>query len=451
MSLIPRINDQQRASEPISWQGLEDGWLASNRSRSGVSVNATTAAGLDAVSAVLGLFSDVLSMLPVDVFEDVDGTPQIVGHPVPLVATPSVKVDARTWRAQVVVSWLLWGNAYGYVTAFDDMGFPIGVEWLHPDSVEVIEDGALSIPRYKVDGRSVPNERIIHRPGKWVMPGSCVGVAPLTRFRETIGLALAARDFAAGWFGDGAHPSAVLETDQAPDQTAIKTIKSRLMAAIRNHEPLVLGHGTKWRSVQSTPGDSQMTEQQAAAAVSVARAFGVQPEMIAAQVSGSSVTYANREQRAIDFLTFSADPWLVRFEDMLSENLPNREYAKFNRGALLRTDITTRYKAHSQALRDGWKNRDEVRALEDQGPIPGGDLYLMPAGRAVAVSDDGSPSADDQAAQARDVAELIQKIYLGVGVIVSADEAREIANRAGADLTGPLALPQPATEGGDDV
>lgn len=40
-------------------------------------------------------------------------------------------------------------------------------------------------------------------------------------------------------------------------------------------------------------------------------------------------------------------------------------------------------------------------------------------------------------AKQRDVAETIQKIYLGVGTVLSSDEAREIANKAGADLSIP--------------
>lgn len=387
MSLVPRIREE-RAAEPITWRGLEDGWLASNRSSAGVSVNAATAAGLDAVSAVLGLYSDVVSMLPLDVFRDVNGVPTEVGRKPMLIESPSVRVDARTWRAQVIVSWLLWGNVYGYVTSFDNLGWPRSVEILHPDTVQVIEGGSLSPPRFKVNGQEVERDRVIHRAGRWVTPGSAVGVAPLSRFRETIGLAIAAREFAAGWFGDLAHPSAVLETDHAVDQEQIKTIKQRLLASLRGREPIVLGAGVKYRPMQETPEHSELTEQQNAAAVSVARSFGVPPEMIAAAVSGSSVTYANREQRAIDFLTFAADPWLVRIEDMLTANLPRPQYAKFNRGALLRTDITTRYKAHDLAIRSGWKNRDEVRSHEDLGPIPDGDIYLWPPGRTTPLPDD---------------------------------------------------------------
>jgi phage portal protein BeeE len=44
---------------------------------------------------------------------------------------------------------------------------------------------------------------------------------------------------------------------------------------------------------------------------------------------------------------------------------------------------------------------------------------------------------------ARDVVEMIQKVYLGVGVVLSAEEAREILNQGGANLDGSLELPAP--------
>jgi hypothetical protein len=48
------------------------------------------------------------------------------------------------------------------------------------------------------------------------------------------------------------------------------------------------------------------------------------------------------------------------------------------------------------------------------------------------------PMSDGNSSDPRAVAELIQKIYLGVGVVLSSDEARAIANQAGAGLVGPL-------------
>ena len=67
---------------------------------------------------------------------------------------------------------------------------------------------------------------------------------------------------------------------------------------------------------------------------------------------------------------------------------------------------------------------------------------------AVAVAADGAPLADPDAIstdpemnKAMDVAQLIQKIYLGVDKVITADEARVIANRAGAGLVGDFEKP----------
>jgi hypothetical protein len=52
---------------------------------------------------------------------------------------------------------------------------------------------------------------------------------------------------------------------------------------------------------------------------------------------GGVVTYANREQRAQDFLNNAINPWLARLEEALSAWFPRGTYVKFNTGALLRS------------------------------------------------------------------------------------------------------------------
>jgi phage portal protein BeeE len=104
----------------------------------------------------------------------------------------------------------------------------------------------------------------------------------------------------------------------------------------------------------------------------VARYFGVQPELIGGE-SGGSLTYANVEQRALDFLQFGLAPWLVRLEVAISGLLSSTTTVKFNAGALVRTDLLTRYQAHESAIRAGWKLRSEVRELEDLPPVAGID------------------------------------------------------------------------------
>jgi HK97 family phage portal protein len=104
----------------------------------------------------------------------------------------------------------------------------------------------------------------------------------------------------------------------------------------------------------------------------IARYFGVQPELIGAD-SGNSLTYANVEQRSLDILTFCLRPWIVRTELALSALLSSTTAVKFNAAGLVRTDLLTRYQAHESAIRAGWKLRSEVRELEDLPPVAGID------------------------------------------------------------------------------
>jgi len=126
------------------------------------------------------------------------------------------------------------------------------------------------------------------------------------------------------------------------------------------------------------PEEAQFLETTRANVATIARYFGVQPELIGGE-SGGSLTYANVEQRALDFLTFGLRPWLVRLEVALSALLASKTDVKFNAAALVRTDLLTRYQAHESAIRAGWKLRSEVRDLEDLPPIPGIDDQEGPA------------------------------------------------------------------------
>jgi hypothetical protein len=106
--------------------------------------------------------------------------------------------------------------------------------------------------------------------------------------------------------------------------------------------------------------------------------------------------------------------YLTRIERAWSRLLPDRIVVKFNLNALLRSDVETRNKVYDMRLKNGSMTVNEVRALEDEAPL-----------------------ADGQQMSAREIAEVIQKIYLGVGVVLTSDEARRIINNAGAGLPIP--------------
>ena len=172
----------------------------------------------------------------------------------------------------------------------------------------------------------------------------------------------------------------MLTSDQDIKQDRADQLKARWRESYRQggREIAVLGNGARFQAVTVPPEESQFLETTRANVATIARSFGVQPELIGGE-SGGSLTYANVEQRALDFLTFGLRPWLVRLEVALSALLSSTTTVKFNAAALVRTDLLTRYQAHESAIRAGWKLRSEVRELEDLAPVAGIDDQEGPA------------------------------------------------------------------------
>lgn len=346
------------------------------RSWAGEVVTADRAMRLSAVWACVRVIADIVSTMPIDVYRGT-GPDRAEVSPAPqLLAAPSLRVGPIEWRYQAMVSALLRGNAYGAVMA-ERNGYPTNVEWLNPDLVTVAQVRPYDPPEYSVAGIRQEPGAILHFRAR-TMPGSVVGLSPIDYQRQVIGVGLAAQKFGAQWFGDGAHPSAVLMSDQQINEDTAKTIKARFIAAIKGRrEPAVLGAGLKYEQIQVSANESQFLETMRYTIAEVCRIYGVPPEMIAGAVegSGSHISYGNEEQRNLEFLKIGLSPWLSRWEEFYYGLLPQPQYVRFNPAWFLRTDTKTRFETHAIALENHFETIDEVRDLEDRAPIGNGEMF----------------------------------------------------------------------------
>ncbi|WP_141579665.1 phage portal protein [Actinomadura sp. WMMA1423] len=281
------------------------------------------------------------------------------------------------WLYQAVLSFMLRGNLYGIVP--DGMrdtlrGTPTMIQLQHPDHVSVHQPWNGDPPEWRMNGREVPTRDVWHR-RVYPVPGRLLGASPIEYGAGVVSLGVESTQFGLRWFHQGAHPSGLLTTDAhlKPDQA--KTAKERFLSALRGgaREPLVLGGGWKFQTIQVAPNESQMLETQGATSAECCRLFGPGYAQIFGYETGESLTYANIEQRSLDLLTYSVDPWLVRLERILTMLLPAGRNVKFNRKGLLRSDLLTRYQAHEIALRNRMGTVNEARAEEDLPPLEGGD------------------------------------------------------------------------------
>ena len=377
MSLVARLFPEKRS---VSFQDVWGRGLdVTSGTKSGAAVTFDSMMGLSVAWRCITLLADQVSGLPVDVFrKDAQGTRIEVANPSPLVVNPSVLVGAEEWRYQAAVSLGAFGNAYALVNSRDRFGFGTAAEVIDPALVNIRRSSQLAAPEYVVNGSVVPSDEMLHL-RKWLRPGAIEGMSPLDRHRETVGLAIAVRDYVSEWFGNGAHPSTILTTENMlASEDDAKKAKARYKDAVDGREPVVLGHGWDAEQVQESPADSEVTEVGHAAALAIANIFSVPPEWVGVGVDGSSVTYANREQRSIDFLTFTLAHWLTTFEKFYDREIPRGQFTKFNVSALLRMDALTQANVFEKGLRAGYLSQNDVRRLLDRPPIPEGDQYLWP-------------------------------------------------------------------------
>ena len=175
------------------------------------------------------------------------------------------------------------------------------------------------------------------------------------------------------YFEDGGHPSAVLtneKLDQINEEDA-KTFKQRFMAALRNsREPVVMAAcGWQYQAIQTTPDQAQFLDTQKLSDGKVCRFMRVAPEMVGCSSEGSAITYANLEQRALHFLTYTMFRWIKRWEMWLGACLPAGQYVKFDLDALLRVDYLTLWQGLHMAVGSRIITQDEAREIIDRAPL----------------------------------------------------------------------------------
>jgi HK97 family phage portal protein len=336
-----------------------------------VPVNPTTAMQHSAVWACVNLIAGSISTLPLYAYRrgERDPLPDLP----PILRQPSATMNLPDWLYAALQSLLLRGNCYGQIVDCAGAGLlPAQVELLAPDRVQVTANGAVE---YRLDGQEVDPASIWHVKA-FTSAGNVLGLSPIAHARQAVGLGMAAEKFAAQFFGDSGIPTGIITIDQMLHGDQAQTLKERWAATYGrpwSHRNIaVLGNGAKFQPITIPPEESQFLETTKANVATVARYFQVAPELIGGE-SGGSLTYANVEQRALDFLQFGLAPWLVRLETAISALLSSTTTVKFNAGALVRTDLLTRYQAHESAIRAGWKLRSEVRELEDLPPVAGID------------------------------------------------------------------------------
>jgi len=333
------------------------------------------------VFAAVHLISDSISMLPVGQFTRKGGAREPLYPRAVWLSEPDP--DGSTWQS-FMKSWLvskLISHAACVRILRSDTDAVLGFVLLDPRRVQRRQDERGRI-FFTVDSVHRVEKRDMIYDAELIPAGQLMGVSRVDTLRETFGLAQALEQFAATFFGNGAHTTGVITTPESVTMEQAKEIKGAWddshKGVDRANGTGLLGGGASWVKTSTDPDEAQMIESREFAIGDVARAFRIPPTMLGSTKSGTQ-GYASREQDSIQFVTYTLMPYLTAIEDHLSPLLPVRgAFIKFNIDGLLRASLTDRYAAHSSASDAGWITFNEIRSREDLPPVPGGDELRVP-------------------------------------------------------------------------
>ena len=287
---------------------------------------------------------------------------------------------------------LLWGNAYAQIIR-NGKNEIVALYPLMPNkmSVDRDENGRLYYTYYRDNDEAIKDKEfavtlqpsdVLHIPGLGF--DGLVGYSPIAMAKNAIGMAIACEEYGAKFFANGAAPGGVLEhpgTIKDP-QRVRESWQSTFGGSGNANKIAVLEEGMKYTPIGISPEQAQFLETRKFQINEIARIFRVPPHMVGDLEKSS---FSNIEQQSLEFVKYTLDPWVIRWEQSIQRSLLSRDekaayFVKFNLEGLLRGDYQSRMNGYAIGRQNGWMSANDIRELENLDRIPekdGGDLYLI--------------------------------------------------------------------------
>jgi len=362
---------------------------------SGKAVNEQTAMTVTAVYACVRILGEAIAGLPLHVYRytqpnesaDSPGTPRpdggkerYIAHPLfrLLHDAPNPEMTSFVWRETMMAHLLLHGNAYSQIIR-DGHGRVLALYPLLPNRMRVDRDmrtGRIVYTYTKDAGLPIPfaKEDVLHIPGLGF--DGLIGYSPIAMAKNAVGMALACEEYGASFFANGANPGGVLEHPGVIKD--VQRVKDSWNAGYQgsgnSHKIALLEDGMKFHAIGIPPEAAQFLQTRKFQTEEIARIFRVPLSMIG---DLERATFSNVEQLSLDFVKYTLNPWVCRWEQALMQSLllPQERqelFIRFNLDGLLRGDFKSRIESYAVGIQNGFYCPNDVRALEDLDAISGG-------------------------------------------------------------------------------
>ena len=362
----------------------------------GKNVNERSAMQLTAVYACVRILAEGVAGLPLHLYKcGKNGSREkAVDHSLYFLLhdEPNPEMTSFVFRETLMTHLLLYGNCYCQIIR-DGRGQVTALYPLMPNQMSVDRDekgqlyytylrsGAEADTMTKGPVYLLP-EDVLHIPALGF--DGLVGYSPIAMAKNSIGMGLACEEYGAKFFANGAAPSGVLEhPGTIKDITRLRESWNAIYGGSKNAGKVAsLEEGMHYSPISISPNEAQFLETRKFQVDEIARIFHVPPHMIG---DLERSTFSNIEQQSLEFVKYTLNPWVCRWEQALTKSLlspkEKREYCiKFNVDGLLRGDYQSRMNGYAVGRQNGWMSANDIRELENMDKISeeqGGDLYLV--------------------------------------------------------------------------
>ena len=365
-------------------------------STSGKNVTERSAMQMTAVYSCVRILAEAVAGLPLHLYKYTaeGGKEKAIDHPLYrlLHDEPNPERSSFVFRETLMTHLLLWGNAYAQVIR-NGKNEVVALYPLMPNkmSVDRDENGHLYYTYYRGPDEAIKNKEfavtlqpsdVLHIPGLGF--DGLVGYSPIAMAKNAIGMAIACEEYGAKFFANGATPGGVLEHPGAikDPQRVRESWQAAFGGSSNSNKVAVLEEGMKYTPISISPEQAQFLETRKFQINEIARIFRVPPHMVGDLEKSS---FSNIEQQSLEFVKYTLDPWVIRWEQSimrtLLSNTEKKDYfVKFNLEGLLRGDYQSRMNGYAIGRQNGWMSANDIRELENLDRIPaeeGGDLYLI--------------------------------------------------------------------------
>lgn len=362
----------------------------------GPSVSPASSMGLTAVYASVKIIAWTIASLPLVTYRRLDPRGKERATDLSIYRllhdAPNSEQTSFEWRSLMSVHQNLWGAGISEIE-YDSAGRILGLWPIPPWRVTPMRTANTGDLVYQVN---VNPRNGMEGPARYLWPYQVIvfpalstsrdyWLSPIALHRETVGAAMASKEFGAKTFGQGTNPAGILSGLKFPNETSEESIRAKFSekySGLGNASRLMLlEEGVKFERIGLPPEDAQYLQTRKFDIAEIARIYNV-PLHLLQEVTGTTSWGSGIEELNSGFINYTLRPYLVQSEQELNRRLLSDPalFIEHLLEGMLRGKLADRVLAYVAGRQNGWYSADDIRDLENQNPLPDGqgETYMVP-------------------------------------------------------------------------